>query len=454
MGPQTPTVYLEKVGPATVISGKPVTYEIVARNTGAVSVCSVHVEEELPTGARFLHAEPQPDVPGERPAWNLGKLEPGAEKRIKIEILPAGEGELTSKATATFSVSSGLHTRITKPRLAITATGPESAQVGEQVIFQLVMTNTGTGPATALVIHDHLPAGLTHDQGSNIDADIGTLAPGESKNLTLQVVAAHSGRQTNEIIATADGGLQVTATATVQVTEALLALRQTGPQRRFLNRPADYQIEVVNPGTAATNNVRITNVLPEGLEFVSASDGGMHEPAAHRVTWKVPSLAGGQKQTFTLKVMAKGAGDLVCRTTAQADRGLEAKAESQIHIEGIPALLLEVASLDNPIEVGAETTYEIRVVNQGTGASNDVHIVATLPDGMDARDASGPTGHRLDGKVVTFEPLAKLAPRSDVIFRVKVAGRQAGDMRVKVQLSSEELKQPITEEESTRVYAD
>src|SRR5207237_1325253 len=91
-GAQTPTVYLEKVGPAAVSLGKPFAYEIVARNTGAVKVFNVRVEDELPAGARFLNAEPPPDVRGLQPAWTLGALEPGAERRIKVEIQPVSEG--------------------------------------------------------------------------------------------------------------------------------------------------------------------------------------------------------------------------------------------------------------------------------------------------------------------------------------------------------------------------
>ena len=42
----------------------------------------------------------------------------------------------------------------------------------------------------------------------------------------------------------------------------------------------------------------------------------------------------------------------------------EAAASCETKVEGIPAILLEVIDLEDPIEVGAQTTYEIKVTNQ------------------------------------------------------------------------------------------
>jgi uncharacterized repeat protein (TIGR01451 family) len=123
-----------------------------------------------------------------------------------------------------------------------------------------------------------------------------------------------------------------------------------------------------------------------------------------------------------------------------------------VHAEGIAALLLEVADLQDPIEVGAETTYEIRVVNQGTAPSTAIQIIATVPEGMAARGASGPVPYRVEGNQIFFEPLAKLAAHADCVFRVKVIGQQPGDWHFKVQMSSDQLRGSVYKEESTRVY--
>ena len=58
------------------------------------------------------------------------------------------------------------------------------------------------------------------------------------------------------------------------------------------------------------------------------------------------------------------------------------------------------------------------------------------------------------GATVAFEPLAKLAPSEEALYRIRVRGRREGDQRVQVQLTSDEQPAPITKEETTRVYAD
>ncbi|HMF11483.1 MAG TPA: hypothetical protein VKE94_04235, partial [Gemmataceae bacterium] len=121
---------------------------------------------------------------------------------------------------------------------------------------------------------------------------------------------------------------------------------------------------------------------------------------------------------------------------------------------GVPAMLLEVVDLDDPVELGAETTYEIRVVNQGTAPCINVKIACDAPQGMELVGAEGSVTHRIEGKRVIFEPLPKLAAKADVIYKVKVRAAKAGDWRFRTWLSSDHLPQPIYEDESTQVYDD
>jgi uncharacterized repeat protein (TIGR01451 family) len=450
----SPMLQVEKVGPTSLNVGKPLRYEIAIRNTGATAVLSVQVEEQIPAAARFISADPRPMNRGGFLVWNLGNLDPGVERRIKIELQPVGEGELDSRALVTFSTAAGLHTRVTRPRLNLVKSGPENIQVGQPAVFQLQISNTGTGPANGVILRDHLPEGLRHPNGPEVENDIGTLAPGESKTITLEATAVKAGRFVNQAVVTGDEGLQAIAQVPVVVTEPLLALQKTGPKRLYLGRTADFRIEVANPGSAPAANVQVVDSLPPEFDFVEASDGGKFDPATHGVTWSLGLLSAGQKQIISVKGLAKTAGDPVNQAHAHADGGLEAKAIAAVHLEGVPALLLEVVDLEDPIEVGAETVYEIRVVNQGTSPTTNLQIIATVPTGMTARDASGPTPHQIHGQQVIYDKLPSLAPKADALFRVKVVGDQPGDMRFKVQMTSDQLRSPVYEEESTRVYKD
>lgn len=453
-GPQVPTLRIEKVGPPTLGVGKRLSYEIVVRNPSAVAVFNVRVEEELPAGAQFVSATPAPETTGKTLVWNLAGLDPGAERRFRIEVQPHGEGELASNTKATFSVSASLRTRITRPRLAVTAAAPSEAVVGQTVTFEIQVTNTGTGPAAHVVVHDHLPAALHYVQGDDIEADLGTIEPGQVKKLTLQATATKGGRVSNEVVVTGEDGLQARTQVSVNILEPALALHKSGPMRRYLNRDAEFDLEASNPGTAAAHHVCVMDVLPPGLEYVSASDNGTYDAPSRVVSWTLDELNPGEHRHLKVRAAARGVGDLVNRAVASAAGQLMAKSETVVHVQGIAALMLELVDLDDPVEVGTETSYEIRVRNQGTAPSTRLQILATAPDGMIVRGAEGPTPFRIQGQQVIFEPIPTLAPRADARFRVRVVGLKPGDMRFKVQMNADHLKQPVYEEESTQVYDD
>ena len=102
--------------------------------------------------------------------------------------------------------------------------------------------------------------------------------------------------------------------------------------------------------------------------------------------------------------------------------------------------------------MGAEEIYTITVTNQGTADDNNIRIECTLPPEMDFVSADGPTKSKVDGKVVTFEPLPSLAPKAKAVYRVVVKGNKPADVRFKTVLTSDMLTSPVQETESTHVY--
>jgi uncharacterized repeat protein (TIGR01451 family) len=148
--------------------------------------------------------------------------------------------------------------------------------------------------------------------------------------------------------------------------------------------------------------------------------------------------------------MEAGEAKLVIKTSSQS--GLKDEREEVVSIEGLAAINFQLTDLKDPIEVGAETSYEIRVTNQGTKAASNVHLAAMLPRGMKPISAEGPVRYKIEGQRVLFEPLKTLAPKADTAFTLKVQATEPGDQRIAVQVATDEIRDPISKEESTRVY--
>jgi uncharacterized repeat protein (TIGR01451 family) len=147
-------------------------------------------------------------------------------------------------------------------------------------------------------------------------------------------------------------------------------------------------------------------------------------------------------------------GPQTLQVESHASQGLTDQATQQIMIEGLAAIMFEVRDLEDPIEVGGETGYEIRVVNQGTKAATNLRVAINLPPGLQVVSAEGETQYSAQGNALVFEPLGQLNPKTDTVYRVRVQGLQAGDQRVTVEVHTDDLGQPIRREESTRVFGD
>ena len=55
-------------------------------------------------------------------------------------------------------------------------------------------------------------------------------------------------------------------------------------------------------------------------------------------------------------------------------------------------------------------------------------------------------------RVVSFAPLARLAPGAKATWRVVVKAVKPGDVRFKVTMNTDQLRRPVEETESTEMY--
>jgi uncharacterized repeat protein (TIGR01451 family) len=255
-------------------------------------------------------------------------------------------------------------------------------------------------------------------------------------------------------MARADAQLVAKQQTQLTIVAPQLEVAVQGPKRRYLERQATYTMLVSNPGTAPAKEVELVTHLPKGLKFVEANNAGQYDPQTNSVHWLLDELPPQETGQVTLTTLPVEAGEQMLRLEGTAQRGLSARQEEAIQVEGVAAILFQVVDAADPIEVGGETTYEIRVVNQGSKAATNIQLRAELPAELKAVEAQGPTRYELQGQLVEFEPLARLAPKADTTYRLRVQGLAAGDLRVQVQLKTDEMQTPVTKEESTHVYAD
>ncbi len=454
MAKQEPSVCLEWMGPSALKVGTPAEYTLVVRNTCAIPVQKVVVQVRVPNTVKVGATDPKADGAEGVLLWDLGTLLSRQEKPLKIKFASPGRGEVNCQAWVTFTGSAAMKIQIREPKLLIKAQAPDKVMVGDPANVILTVSNPGDYQADSVKVAVSLGEGLESARGNKAAFDIGVLGAGETRTVTIPCVAKTSGAQKCEAYVEGDGGLKAIDSATMSIIQPRLDLEVTGPKLRYLDRKATYAFKVTNPGDAPAANVVVTEVIPAGFKFVSADAGGQHDSATRTVKWFVGEIPAGQSKELKADLMAVGAGDFSHKASATAARGIKTEKDLATKIEGLSAMLMEVLDTDDPVEVKADTAYEIRITNTGSKFENDVKLVCTIPPQMKFKGAQGPVKYEVIGNEVVFQTLPKLAPRADASFKVVVTAVAKGDARFKATLTSGGLTEPVTKQESTRVYED
>jgi uncharacterized membrane protein len=375
------------------------------------------------------------------------------DKSVKMKFIPPGKGELLCQAWVTFTGSSAMKVMVREPKLEVTATAPEKVALGEPVAIVFTVGNPGDHPTDGVKLAARLGEGLECSAGLKPTIEIGTVPPGQTRQVTLPCVARAAGKQKCEVTAEGDG-LKAFGAAAILVVQPRLDLEMTGPKLRYLDRKAAYTVKVTNPGDAPATDVAVTEHVPAGFKFVAADAGGKYDPSTRTVHWSVGELAAGKACELKWELMATGTGTQTHKVVAGGTGGLKAEKALATTVEGLSALAMEVTDTDDPVEVGADTSYEIRVTNTGSKDETDVKLVCAIPPQMKFKSAAGPVKYDVVAGEVVFHALPKLEAKADVTFKVTVTAAVKGDARFKATLTAGGLSEPVTKQESTRLYAD
>ncbi|QNN24817.1 DUF11 domain-containing protein [Planctomycetales bacterium ZRK34] len=445
-------VTLEKFAPGEVSVGETFEYKLVATNKGSLKLMDVVVTDMLPGDFKVESSNPAVEgVKEGKGVWMLGELEPGASKTITVKGSATKPGRLVNCSTVTFTPYACVATNVIEPALKLTKKMPSDVLLCERIPATFEITNTGTGTARNVVINDSLPKGLVTEAGDgNIKIVVGDLASGASKRYVVNLKPLDTGKYTNKAMASADGGLKSDASASVAVHEPVLKITKTGPEKMFIGKTITYKIKVTNTGDAPAEMATLEDTLPAGAPFVSATDGGTH--AAGKVTWNLGTIAPKASKEVSVSVKADNPGTYkdVAMAKAKCAKAVDASAETMV--TGIPAILLEVIDLDDPIQVGNNVVYVITVTNQGSAPGTNIVIENTLEDTMQFVSAAGATAGKNTGKTVKFAPIASLAPKAKAEFRVTVKAVKAGDVRFSTKMTSDQISRPVEETEATNFF--
>jgi uncharacterized repeat protein (TIGR01451 family) len=197
-----------------------------------------------------------------------------------------------------------------------------------------------------------------------------------------------------------------------------------------------YTLAYANAGPGVADKAIITDTLPAGTTFVSASGGGTYAAGTNAVTWSLGNLAAGASGSVTL-TLSLGTDGATYQNQATLGYGVSLTPKTATSNTAttrrdsaatVADLSITVVEAPSPIPSGGTFTYTATVTNAGPGAAATVTVTVTVPAGATyVSGGGGASGWTcaLSGALVTCTrsaPLASGASSPVVITMTAPAG--------------------------------
>jgi len=190
-------------------------------------------------------------------------------------------------------------------------------------------------------------------------------------------------------------------------------------------------VTATNGGPADATGVEITDLLPTGLTFVSATPSqGTYTPGTG--VWTVGSVANGASATLQIVATVTTGGSLsdIAAKTAEVQSDLVTLNDSAsvtLNDATVADLALSKTASQEPVAQGANFTYMIATANLGPAAASNVTVTDVLPAGVTIVSASSSQGSCSGTTTVTCA-LGTLSPGGSAQMFILVTKNVGGDV--------------------------
>lgn len=301
--------------------------------------------------------------------------------------------------------------------------GPANIIATSNLTYSVTVTNYGLATATNVVVNDALPpgtifvsatAGGTYNAGVVKWPVLSRLNPQAGTNYLMTVRSPVIGMFTNIAYANAtttdpdpsnNNGAGAKNRVTTQVIPlADLVTTVAGPASVLATTNFSYTVTLSNVGPSPASDMIVTDSMPSGTTFVSASNGGTFD--AGTVSWTLAGLAVGETTNLTMTLIAPADGRLTnvvvsTSTTADPEPGNNDGTASAARVITSVTPIADIAvGMAGPAGVVTNATfnYLITLTNSGPSTSGDVLVTDKLPSDLTFVSATG-GGTHTDGTV-------------------------------------------------------
>lgn len=308
------------------------------------------------------------------------------------------------------------------------------ASPNDELEYRILVENHSPAEAHQVRIRNNIPTNAKFVRASpppdSLEGELiwklGSLPGNSSKEIKLVVMVTGTG----EVDCISRVQYEHGQAVKTQLASPLL-LKMTGPIQAMLYDTLSYQIDVFNTGNSELTGVQLTNIIPEGLEFLTSKPSTNGE---NPLVWNIGSIPGGQSKRLEFQAAVKKTGEFINKATVTTSSGMKKETSSKVEVGEIK-LALNMGGPDRR-NINRPASYQITITNSGNQIVRGIKVSNKLDPSTQFLAASG-GGRYENGEVKWLIP--QLAPKQRQTMQMVIKPTAAGTLKNRTEVTADKI---------------
>ncbi|TWT96221.1 COG1361 family protein [Neorhodopirellula pilleata] len=432
---ELPGIRVMTAGPRSIMIRQTHPYEVIVENRGSVAAEGLLVRAHIPdwadvVGQQVTRGEVQgnTDETIRNLHWKIDRLEPGQTEKMFVRLKASRPGTHDLDVDWTMQPQTRkMQVTVQQPELALTIDGPDEVIYGQSKTYQIRVLNPGDGIAPDVVFT------LSPKSSSPQSQRIGDIPAGKEAQFEVELTAQDLGELKIHGMAVGDLELKAEANKTVRVLAADLEAVLSGPELKYQDAEATYQLQLTNHGTTASENVIANLQLPMGVTYQGGMEGA--SLTDNQLRWKIASLSPGAVRQYQFQCRMNATGTQSFKFDCKGSAAGQTTVALDTNVEAIADLVLTIEDPQAPAPIGQDVVYQIVIRNRGSKPATDVRAVAQFSHGIEPSQITGHTGKVITGQVL-IEPIPRIEAGEEVRMKIVAKAETSGHHRFRTEVRS------------------
>ena len=308
------------------------------------------------------------------------------------------------------------------------------ASPNDELEYRILVENHSPAEAHQVRVRNNIPTNAKFiratPQPDSLEGEliwkIGSLPGNSSKEIKLVVMVTGTG----EVDCISRVQYEHGQAVKTQLASPLL-IKMTGPIQAMLYDTLSYQIDIFNTGNSELTGVQLTNIIPDGLEFLTSKPSTSGE---NPLIWTIGAIPGGQSKRLEFQAAVKKTGEFINKATVTTSSGMKKETSSKVEVGEIK-LALNMGGPDRR-NINRPTSYQITITNSGNQLARGIKVSTKLDASTQFLAASG-GGRNENGEIKWLIP--QLAPKQRQTVQMVIRPTMAGTLKNRTEVTADKI---------------